>query len=97
MIGERTFKVLSPAGENKFGETSKAFIDTGETIKMKLSFRNQEKVENGIRYRKPSYNGHTFCKSLKQGQRLQSGSDLFEIDYINNEPRLSVVYMEKLL
>jgi len=97
MIGERTFKVLSPAGENKFGEKEKAFVDTGETIRMKLAFNYQEKVDNGIMYRKPSFNGHTFSKTLKQGQRLQSGSDLFEVDYVNNEPRLSVVYLVKLL
>ena len=97
MIGERSFKVLNPAGESKFGEQKKDFIDSGETIRMKVSFRNQEKVENGIMYRKPSFNGHTFCKTLRKGQRLQSGLDLFVVDYVNNEPRLSVVYMEKLL
>lgn len=97
MIGLHKYKVLNaPEGENKFGEPNKNFTESGQIIDMKVVMGAVEKIENGVLIRKPSLTGHTFSKNLRQGQRLQSQSQLYEIQFVDNTPRLSIVHLQEV-
>ena len=87
-----TFKVASYT-QDSLGERVKS-LSSGTTIEMVISFLsgNSNSI-NSVLTASSTHIGLTRIKTIKQGDCIVDSTNSYKVDFVNNAPRLSVVYM----
>jgi len=90
----KNYEVLSPSiVPDRDGEEVQNLAAAG-SVSMFISLSSgNTNLQNNVKTVNASHIGITPSKQLKEGFIILSGDERYKVDYVNNAPKLSVIYL----
>ena len=93
----KNYDVLSPSEViDRDGEQVPNYAAAGSVLMFISLISGNTIIQNNIKTVNSSHIGITPSKELAEGEIIESGGERYKVDYVNNAPKLSVIYLNEV-